>query len=145
TPTQFTPPPSGEARYRNRRLLVLFFDLTAMPPPDQLRSFRAADKFIRTQMKSPDLLAIMTFDSKGAVKVNRDFTDERGQLLEALQKIYPDDNDTAEKGAAFEQDRSEFSIFNTDRRLGSLQTAINLLKSVDGRKSLVYFASGLRL
>jgi len=147
-PAQITPPPPGDARYRNRRLLVLFFDLTAMPPPDQLRAFGAADKFIRTQMKSPDLLAIMIFDSKGAVKVLRDFTNERNQLLDTIQKLmFPDDNynDTADTGVAFGQDSSEFNIFNTDRKLAALQTAINMLKSVDGQKALVYFASGLQL
>jgi VWFA-related protein len=147
-PVRITPPSPSDARYRNRRLLVLFFDRTGMPPPDQLRAFGGAEKFIRTQMKSPDLLAIMTFDSRGAVKVLRDFTNERDQLLDALQNLtYPDDNDneTADKGAAFGQDSSEINIFNTDRKLAALQTAINMLKPVDGQKSLVYFSSGLQL
>src|SRR5947209_4081452 len=74
-PTQITPPPSGDSRYQNRRLLVLFFDLMNVPPPDQLRAFTAADTFIRTQMKTPDLVAIMTFDS-GSVKVLQDFTND---------------------------------------------------------------------
>jgi VWFA-related protein len=148
TPVQITPPHRDDTRYNNRRLLVLFFDLTAMPPPDQMRAFGAADKFIRTQMKSPDLLAIMTFDSKGTVQVLRDFTNDRNQLLDALQKLtYPDynDNGTADMGSALGQDSSEFNIFNTDRKLAALQTAVNMLKSVNEQKSLVYFASGLQL
>ena len=32
----------GDIRYRNRRLVVLYFDLSAMPPPDQMRAFTAA-------------------------------------------------------------------------------------------------------
>src|SRR5439155_18614072 len=40
-PNQISPPPAGDARYQNRRLLVLFFDMVASPPPDQLRSFVA--------------------------------------------------------------------------------------------------------
>jgi VWFA-related protein len=146
--TRITPPSSGDERYRNRRLLVLFFDLTAMTPPDHLRAFDAADKFIRTLMKPPDLLAIMTFDSKGAVKMRRDFTNDRKQLLEALQKwMYPDagNNDADDTGDAFGQDSSEFNIFNSNRKLAALQTIVNMLKSVAGQKALVYFASGLRL
>src|SRR5262249_31249976 len=85
-PTQITPPPAGDTRYENRRLLVLFFDRTASPPADQLRSFAAADKFIRMQMKPPDLLAIMTFD-KGVVGVLQDFTNDKEQLLVILQKL----------------------------------------------------------
>src|SRR5207247_10313768 len=60
-PTEITPPPPGDSRYRNRRLLVLFFDLMNVSPADQLRAFTAADKFIRTQMKTQDLVAIMSF------------------------------------------------------------------------------------
>ena len=32
----------GDLKYRDRRLLALYFDLTAMPVPDQLRAFDAA-------------------------------------------------------------------------------------------------------
>src|SRR5947199_453628 len=146
-PTQITPPPPGDSRYRNRRLLVLFFDLMNVSPADQLRAFTAADKFIRTQMKTPDLVAIMSF-AAGSVKVLQDFTNDQEALFAVLQKlIYPDDNDnnTADTTAAFGQDTSEFNIFNTDRQLAALQTAVNMLKPVNEQKSLVYFAGGLRL
>jgi VWFA-related protein len=146
-PTQITPPPPGDGRYQNRRLLVLFFDLMNVAPPDQLRAFTAAGNFIRSQMKTPDLVAIMTFDS-GAVKVLQDFTNDQDALFVVLQKLmYPDDNDnlTADTTAAFGQDTGEFNIFNTDRQLAALQTAVNMLKTVNEQKSLVYFASGLRL
>ena len=146
-PTQITPPPAGDSRYRDRRLLVLFFDLMNVSPPDQLRAFTAADKFIRTQMKVPDLVAIMSF-AGGSVKVLQDFTNDQDALFAVLQKLmYPDDdeNDTADTTAAFGQDTGEFNIFNTDRQLAALQAAVNMLKTVNEQKSLVYFAGGLRL
>src|SRR5438128_2251174 len=146
-PTQITPPPAGDSRYRDRRLLVLFFDLMNVSPPDQLRAFTAADKFIRTQMKVPDLVAIMSF-AGGSVKVLQDFTNDQDALFAVLQKLmYPDDNDndTADTTAAFGQDTGEFNVFNTDRQLAALQTAVNMLKTINEQKSLVYFASGLRL
>ena len=146
-PTQITPPPPGDSRYRNRRLLVLFFDLMNVSPADQLRAFTAADKFIRTQMKTPDLVAIMSF-AAGSVKVLQDFTNDQEALFAVLEKlIYPDDNDnaTADTTAAFGQDTGEFNIFNTDRQLAALQTAVIMLKPVNEQKSLVYFAGGLRL
>src|SRR5271165_1689936 len=37
TRTQIAPEPPGSTKYRDRRLLALYFDMTAMPPPDQLR------------------------------------------------------------------------------------------------------------
>ena len=146
TPAQIIPPHQGDPQYRNRRLLVLFFDLASMPIPDQLRAFGAADKFIRTQMKPPDLLAAMAFDSKGVVKVLHDFTDDRNQLLDALEvHLYNSGGETAQLGGAFGQDSREFNLFNSDRRLAALQTAVNILKPVDGQKALVYFASGLQV
>jgi VWFA-related protein len=112
-----------------------------------LRAFTAAAEFIHTQMKTPDLVAIMTFDS-GTVKVLQDFTNDQDALFAVLQKLmYPDDNDNlaADTTAAFGQDTGEFNIFNTDRQLAALQTAVNMLKTINEQKSLVYFASGLRL
>ena len=70
TQGQIVAPPLGDARYRDRRLLVLYFDLTAMPPADQARAYIAAQKFIDSQMQPSDRLAIMTF-GVGAVRVSR--------------------------------------------------------------------------
>ena len=52
---RFGPSPPGDTRYRDRRLLVLYFDLTRMPPADQMRAYAAALKFIDTQMQPSDL------------------------------------------------------------------------------------------
>jgi hypothetical protein len=56
-----------------------------------------------------------------------------------------DDASSSDTGAAFGQDDSEFNIFNTDRQLAALQTAAKMLGELSEKKSLVYFASGLRL
>jgi VWFA-related protein len=146
-PTQITPPSPGDARYENRRLLVMFFDLMNISPPDALRAFTNAEKFIRTLMKGPDLVAIMAF-TNGSVKVLQDFTNDKDALDAILQKLmYPDDNDnlTADTSGAFGQDAGEFNLFNTDRQLAALQTAVNMLKTINEKKSLIYFASGIRL
>jgi hypothetical protein len=55
------------------------------------------------------------------------------------------DASSPDTGAAFGQDDSEFNIFNTDRQLSALQTAANMLAQLNEKKSLIYFASGLRL
>ena len=72
--TQIAPETPGKIRYDDRRLLALYFDMTAMPGPDQLRALCAAQKFVRTQMTPADLMAIMMF-SGGAVRVLQDFTE----------------------------------------------------------------------
>ena len=54
--TQIAPERQGSTGYKDRRLLALYFDMSAMPPGDQLRALRAAEKFIRTQMTAADLV-----------------------------------------------------------------------------------------
>jgi VWFA-related protein len=151
TQTEIAVPPSGDTRFRDRRLLILYFDLTATPPPDQMRAFQAAQKFIGSQMESADLIAIMTFGG-GAVRVMQDFTDDRGRLREVIDTlIFGEDKDgdgvrdAPEMSTAFGQNDGEFNIFNTDRQLSALQTAVTMLRPLSERKALVYFASNLRL
>ena len=154
TRTQISAEKPGDLHYRDRRLLALYFDMTAMPPQDQGRALQAAQRFIRTQMTGSDLMAILSF-SGGAVQVLDDFTDNRSKLLETLQTLVvgeeqdftgqPADAAASDKGAAFGQNDGEFNLFNTDRQLSALQTAATMLGRVSEKKSLLYFASGLRL
>jgi len=151
-PSQISTSQPGDIRYRNRRLVVLYFDLSAMPPPDLIRAYSSALRYIDTQMQPQDLLAIMTFQG-GAVRVKQDFTDNRAALREVITTlIYGNDLDgdgipdrPEDAASAFGQDDAEFNIFNTDRQLSALQTTVAMLRPLPEQKSLVYFASGLRL
>jgi VWFA-related protein len=152
--TQITPEHPGSTRYKDHRLLALYFDMTAMPPSDQLRALGAAVKFVRTQMTSADLMAILRYTG-GSVDVLQDFTADHNRLLSILETMIVgegqgldesiSDASAADTGAAFGQDDSEFNIFNTDRQLSALQTTARLLGQLSEKKSLIYFASGLRL
>ncbi len=154
TRTQISPETPGTPRYKDHRLLALYFDMTAMPPADQLRALDAAKKFVTTQMTAADLVSILRF-AGGSVDVLQDFTADRDRLLSILQTLIVgedqgfdesgNDANTPDVGAAFGQDDSEFNIFNTDRQLSALQTASNLLGQLSEKKSLIYFGSGLRL
>lgn len=152
--TQISPGWPGDTRYKDRRLMALYFDMTAMSPSDQLRALSAAQKFIREQMTSSDMVAIMAFSS-GAVEVLHDFTEDRDRLLSILQTLIVgeeqgfeaavQDASASDIGAAFGQNDSEFNIFNTDRQLSALQTAARMLGTLSEKKALIYFAGGLRL
>lgn len=152
--TQISPESPGKSRYQNRRLLALYFDMTAMQPAEQLRALAAAEKFIKTQMTAADLVAIMRY-AGGAVDVLLDFTADRNRILSIVETMIVgegqgsdeavDDASASDTGAAFGQDDSEFNIFNTNRQLSALQTAARMLGRLSEKKSLVYFASGLRL
>jgi len=144
----------GQSKYQGRRLMALYFDMTAMGPEDQQRALFAAEKFVRTQMTAADLISVMRFEG-GSVDVLQDFTADRNRILSVLQTLVVgegqgsadsiDDASSADTGAAFGQDDSEFNIFNTDRQLSALQTAAKMLAGMNEKKSLIYFASGLRL
>ena len=154
TRTQITPEAPDSERYKNRRLLALYFDMSAMRPADQLRALSAAEQFIRTQMTTVDLVAILRYQG-GSVDILQDFTADRNKLLSILETLIVgegqgsaetiDDASSADTGAAFGQDDSEFNVFNTDRQLSALQTAAKMLGQLNEKKSLIYFASGLRL
>jgi VWFA-related protein len=152
--TQLAPETADSQHYRDRRLLALYFDMSAMPPGDQLRALEAAEKFIRTQMTPSDLVAVLRYQG-GSVDVLQDFSSDRNRLLSILQTMTVgegqgnvdsiDDASSADTGAAFGQDDSEFNVFNTDRQLSALQTAATMLGNISEKKALIYFASGLRL
>jgi len=150
TLTQIAAPPPGDIRYQDRRLLVLYFDGSSMSPPDQIRAYTNALKYIDSQMTPADLIAIMAFQN-GAVSVKTDFTDDKNALREVIQiLIYGDDQNNDgiadhPEGSAFGQNDAEFNIFNTDRQLAALQTAVSMLRPLPEQKTLLYFASGMRL
>ena len=85
----------------------------------------------------------------------QDFTGDRERLESIIETLIvgedqnsrdtADDASSADTGAAFGQDDAEFNIFNTDRQLSALQTAARMLGTLNEKKSLIYFASGLRL
>lgn len=75
----------GGTKYQSRRLLVRYFDLTAMGPEDQERALFGAEKFIRTQMSPVDLVSIMCYQG-GSVDVLQDFTKDRTRLLSIFRR-----------------------------------------------------------
>ena len=77
---------TGNSRYKDHRLLALYFDMTAMPPTDQQRALAAAEKFVRTQMTTADLVSILRFGG-GSVDVLQDFTADRNRLLSILETL----------------------------------------------------------
>jgi VWFA-related protein len=154
TRIQIAPEPPGDTRYHNHRLVALYFDASTMQPADQLRAFYAALKFVDTQMDPSIDMAVMTFEGS-AVRVRQDFTSDRAKIKAAINKLvvglsqgFDDttaDDSAADTGAAFGQDDAEFNLFNTDRQLAALETAVKMLGALNEQKALMYFASGLRL
>jgi VWFA-related protein len=155
------PPPRPEAireAVRDHRLIVLYFDLTALHPADLLRSQEAAEKYVGEQISPADLVSVAVFGNQLLIPVH--FTNDRDVLLRAIKKLHsgkdaaladmaeaaaqPGEDITSEDtGAAFTADETEFNIFNTDRKLAALESLSNLLRDIPGRKSIIQFTGGI--
>jgi VWFA-related protein len=146
------PSSPGQIRYKDRRLMVMFFDFSSMPQADQLRAQSSALKFIDSQITPADMVAVMTFSNQ--LNVVEDFTSDRDRLRDVIKgfrigegsdlagEILSED-EAEDDASAFTADESEFSIFNTDRKLSALETAARMLGSLPEKKALVYFSSGV--
>jgi VWFA-related protein len=144
----------GQIRYRDRRLMVLFFDFSSMEQAEQIRAQQSALKFLDTQMTAADMVSIMAFGSQ--LQVLQDFTSDREHLNEVIRGFHigesselaavgttEGDESAVDTGAAFTADDTEFDIFNTDRKLSALESAAKMLASLPEKKALVYFSSGI--
>ncbi|HLX45341.1 MAG TPA: VWA domain-containing protein [Bryobacteraceae bacterium] len=145
-------PAAGPIRYQDRRLLCMFFDMTSMQPPDQLRAQEAAIKFLQSQMTSSDLVEIMTYTT--SIKIVQEWTDDRETLITQLRKLtIGEGSDLADMAAtagdegddsgSFAADETEFNIFNTDRKLAALEDAARKLSILPEKKAMIYFSSGI--
>lgn len=134
----------------NKRLIILFFDLSSLGMEDLIRSVDAARDFISKQTGLQDLIAVATYSSTLALV--QDFTNDRDLLLQTLAGLSsPDSGEaaTAESGETetseetFVPDTVQFNIFNTDRRLSAIETLAKMYRDIPERKSLIYFSSGV--
>ena len=138
---------------RDRRLMLFFFDFSAMEPEDIERSVEAVQKFIQTKMMPADLVAMISLATN--LRVDLDFTADKTKIL-AVLKSYTSgqgqgfDNGAtgsaeggAETGGAFTSDDSDYNTFNADRKLQALQAVMQTMGKIPQKKSLIYFSSGI--
>jgi VWFA-related protein len=152
------PPEQVQQQVKDRRLTVLFFDMSSLEPDQLLRSIAASDKFVRTQMSPADLVGIVIFGNQ--LSVIADLTNDKVFLERALSALRPgadaqlaaladaaaqptDFTSTEDTDAAFTADNTEFNIFNTDRKLAAIEAVSDILKDIPGRKSVVHFTGGI--
>lgn len=139
---------------RDRRMIVLFFDLTSMQPQELLRSTDSAKKFLKEQMSPADLVAVVSFGNLLVLKT--DFTNDRDALYSAVDSLIPgkesslatnaasaSDAVTEDNGSSFTADDTEFNTFNTDRKLAALEGLAGMLGSIPGKKSVMQFTGGI--
>ena len=140
-------------QFKDRRLIVLFFDLSSMQPDEIDRAVTAAQTYVDKQMAAADLIAVVSLSN--SLNVNLEFTEDRAALKKTLAGFGTGAGEgfdagttgttegTADTGQAFTADDTEYNIFNTDRRLEALHSIADRLAGVDQKKSLIYFSSGM--
>ena len=141
------------AQFKDRRLIVLFFDLSAMEPDEIEHAVTSAERYVDAQMAPADLVSIVSLGS--SLLVNQDFTADRALLKKQLQAFSSGSGQgfeegttgttegTPDTGQPFTADDTEYNIFNTDRRLEALRSVAEKLAQVQQKKSLIYFSSGM--
>jgi VWFA-related protein len=142
----------GKIQYQDRRLMVMLFDFSDMAVQEQIRTRNSALEFISKKMSPSDLVAVMTNTSQ--LNVVQDFTADKDLLTQTINKfqigvgsdLATDGGDGTtgdDDGSAFQADETEFNIFNTDRKLASLESAAKMLSALPEKKALLYFSSGI--
>src|SRR6267378_3869450 len=138
---------------RDRRLILLFFDFSAMEPEQIDRSVEAAKKFVGTKMQPADLIALVSLATN--MHVDLDFTDDKPKLLAALTAYNSGQGQGFENGStgsvegaaetsgAFSADDTDFNTFSADRKLLALQSLMQVLGKLPQKKSLIYFSNGI--
>jgi VWFA-related protein len=144
-------PASNDPKYRGRRLLILYFDLSGMSFFEKGRTFSSAAEYIARRMTAADMVAVMVFQGRG-VELRLDFTDHRAALGGVIQQLEIEADDARQgifgsfdPGGAFGEDDATFNLFSTDRQLSALQTAVTDFGPLPQTKTLIYFGSGLRV
>ena len=143
--------PSLDAR--DRRLMLFFFDFSAMDPEQIDRAVDAAKNFVSTKMQPADLVALVSLATN--MHVDLDFTDDKTKILAALTSYNSGEGQgfdngatgsaegAAETGGSFTADDTDYNTFSADRKLLALQSLMQSLGKLSQKKSLIYFSNGI--
>ncbi|HXE06885.1 MAG TPA: VWA domain-containing protein [Acidobacteriaceae bacterium] len=139
---------------KDRRLIVMFFDLSSMQPEDVERAVDAAKDYINNHMAPADMAASVSLVS--GLNMDQDFTNDKQALLRAVSKYDGSEGSgfaggsegggtdgTSDDSSSFVADDSEFNSLNTDRQLYAIRTVCKSIEKVEQKKSMLYFSGGL--
>jgi VWFA-related protein len=138
---------------RDRRVIVLFFDFSAMEPDQIDRCVDAAKKYINAQMRPADIVALVSLSTN--MRVDLDFTDDKPKILSVLSAYSSGSGEgfqmgdtgtaegTAETGGSYTPDDTDYNTFSADWKLLALQSTMQALGKIQQKKSLIYFSNGI--
>src|SRR5580704_11637910 len=138
---------------RDRRVIVLFFDFSAMEPDQIDRCVDSAKKYINAQMRPADIVALVSLSTN--MRVDLDFTDDKTKILSVLSSYSSGSGEgfamgdtgsaegAAETGGSFTPDDTDYNTFSADWKLLALQSTMQALGKIQQKKSLIYFSNGI--
>lgn len=139
---------------KDRRLIVLFFDLSSMQPEDVTRAVDSAKDYVNNHMAPADMVATVSLVS--GLSMDQDFTSDKSAILRALSKYDGTEGSgfelgsegggtdgTSDDSSSFVADDSEFNALNTDRQLYGIRTVCKAIEKLEQKKSMLYFSGGL--
>ena len=145
--------PNETLAARDRRLMLLFFDFSAMEPDEIDRAVDAGKKYVQANMQPADMVALVSLAT--SMRLDLDFTDNKVKILSALSS-YNDSagqgfetgtsgsaEGTAETSGAYTPDDADYNTFSADRKLLALQSILQAMGRISQKKSLIYFSNGI--
>ena len=146
--------------FAGHRLLVLVFDTSSMQPEDVQTAADSALKWVDQQMTSSDLVAVASIGS--SLQILTDFTSDKATARSVLMTfsqtdgtapaavdastLATDDASTTatDDAATVDASAQELDTFNNDVRLRALMTLSEALTSIQQKKAILYFSSGMQ-
>ena len=138
---------------RDRRLMLLFFDFSAMQPDDIDRAVDAGKKYVNAKMQPADLVALMSLATN--LSLDLDFSDDKSKILAKLAAYNSTEGQGFENGStgssegaaetsgSYTPDDTDYNTFSADRKLLALQTVMQQMGKIPQKKSLIYFSNGI--
>ena len=138
---------------RDRRLILLFFDFSAMDPEQIDRAVEAAKNYVNNKMQPADMIAIVSLATN--MKLDLDFSGNKNRVLSVLSAYNSSSGQgfdagstgsaegAAETSSAFTADDTDYNTFSADRKLLALQSIITAVGKLSQKKSLIYFSNGI--
>jgi VWFA-related protein len=145
--------PQATIDARDRRLILLFFDFSAMEVDQIDRAVDSAKKYVNAKMQPADLIAIVSLSTN--MRLDLDFTDDKKKVLSVLNAYNSGSGQGFDNGAtgtsegaaetsgAFTADDTDYNTFSADRKLLALQSIIQAVGKLPQKKSLIYFSNGI--
>lgn len=138
---------------RDRRLMLLFFDFSAMEQDEIDRAVDAGKRYVQSNMQPADMVALMSLSTN--LSLDLDFTDNKEKILAKLGTYNDSEGQgfengttgsaegTAETSGAYTPDDTDYNTFSADRKLLALQSVMQAMGKIPQKKSLIYFSNGI--